>query len=233
MPPLLHHMPWAPTPRTLQRWLYQPRQQIRRQQGPRPWQVQHPRLAALPLIRACQHPGVRLPSRPCQPSQLCRARGLMFLTAQPTCGPVQRLRPCQHCRPHTPSLRRSHIAIISPRLGNATSRITVTAADYCTNALSTQLGTPQKSPPPLIHSPWHSHFHWFHRAQHPRPLEHVPTWIPSRHAPLQVRFRSGPSVNLNRTQGSVLTGSGSGFAKSPELNPKSGSRFRKIYPEPN
>jgi len=233
MPPLLCYMPWAPMPRTLQRWLYQPCQQIRCWQGPRPWQVQCPQLAALPLIHACQHPGVRLPLCPCRPSQLCQAHGLIFLTAQPTCGPVQRLHRCQHCWPHTPSLHQSHITIILPCLSNATSHITVAAADYCTNVLSTQLGTPHKSPPPLMHSPWHSHFHWFHCVQHPQPLEHVPTWIPSRHAPLQVRFRSRPPVNLNRTQGSVLTGSGSGFAKSPELNPKSSSRFRKIYPEPN
>ena len=120
LPPPLRHTPWAPTPRTLQRWLYQPRQQIRRRKCPRPWQVQRPRPAAPPLIRSCQRPGVRLSSRPCQPSQLCQARGFIRPTAQPTCGPVQRLRRCQRCRPRTPSLRRSHIAIMSPRLGNAT-----------------------------------------------------------------------------------------------------------------
>ena len=71
-PLLLCHTPWAPTPRVLRRWLYQPRQQIRRRQRPRPWQVQRPRPAALPLIRACQHLGVRLLSQLCRPSQPCQ-----------------------------------------------------------------------------------------------------------------------------------------------------------------
>jgi len=119
-PTPLRHTPWAPTPRTLQRRLYQPRQQIRRRKCPWPWQVQCPRLAVPPFIRLCQCPGVRLPSRPCRPSQLCQARGLIRPTAQPTCGPVQRLHWCQRCRLRTPSLCRSHIAIILPCLGNVT-----------------------------------------------------------------------------------------------------------------
>jgi len=126
--PLLCHMPWAPMPRTLQRWLYQPRQQIRRQQGPWPWQVQCPQLAALPLICACQYPGVRLPLCLCRPSQLCWACGLICPTAQPTCGPVRCQCWCQRCRLCTPSLRRSHITIISPQLGNAASHVAVTTA---------------------------------------------------------------------------------------------------------
>jgi len=126
--PLLCHTTWAPTPRMLQWWLYQPRQQIQRQQGPWPWQVQCPQLAALPLIHACQYPGVRLPLHLCQPSQLCQACGLICPTVQPTCGPVRRQRRCQRCRPRTPSLCRSHITIISPQLGNAASRVAVTAA---------------------------------------------------------------------------------------------------------
>ena len=39
-PLLLRHTPWAPTPRVLQRWLYQPRQQTQCWQGSQPWQVQ-------------------------------------------------------------------------------------------------------------------------------------------------------------------------------------------------
>ena len=71
-PLLLRHTAQAPTPRVLQRWLYQPRQQTQRRQGPRPWQVQRAQPPVLPLIRACQCLRVPLPLYLCRPSRPCQ-----------------------------------------------------------------------------------------------------------------------------------------------------------------
>ena len=43
----------VPVPRTLQRRLFQPRQQVRRQGYPRPGLVQYPRPATLLMVRVC------------------------------------------------------------------------------------------------------------------------------------------------------------------------------------
>jgi hypothetical protein len=67
---------------------------------------------------------------------------------------------------------------------------------------------------------WGVHLHRFHRAQ-------LIT------QPLQVRFRFRPPKNLNWTESSVLSGSGSRFTESSEPDPKSGSRFGEICPEPD
>ena len=91
-------------------------------------------------------------------------------------------------------------------------------------------------PSGLMHSPWHSHLHWFHCGQHPRPLEHVPTLILSHEthhtthsSPVQVRTPSEPEPDPRFGSYRFRFG----VHKIPELNPKSGSGFRKIYPEPN